>query len=282
MRRWFETRSLTPLLKVPPASRGEPTRVQFPLHARGTPHCRAQVRFPMHAKETLRCRIQVRFPLHTKATAPRTAQIRFPLFTGGTLRRGFSIARVFAKCALVIGMIAAISTTWAQDSPDALAPGAFGTRAGAPVQRVVSPDASSSGWAQLGLALLIVAVGLRWGLPRLMRWAGKTGDGSPLDGQIRIIETRSAVGGSLMLVKARDKLLLIGATPQGMHLLADLTDTLPKSEPVSLAESAFERVLRTARPVASLPDLQQEAAAHVQSRLRQTRARLQSLLGGQP
>jgi flagellar biogenesis protein FliO len=176
----------------------------------------------------------------------------------------------------------AISTTWAQDSPDALAPGAFGTRAGAPVQRVVSPDASSSGWAQLGLALLIVAVGLRWGLPRLMRWAGKTGDGSPLDGQIRIIETRSAVGGSLMLVKARDKLLLIGATPQGMHLLADLTDTLPKSEPVSLAESAFERVLRTARPVASLPDLQQEAAAHVQSRLRQTRARLQSLLGGQP
>jgi flagellar biogenesis protein FliO len=169
---------------------------------------------------------------------------------------------------------------WAQESPDALAPGAFGTRAGAPIQRVASPDASSTGWAQLGVALLIVVVGLRWGLPRLLRWAGKTGDGSPVDGQIRIIETRSAVGGSLMLVKARDKLLLIGATPQGMHLLADLTDTLPKPEPAPIAESAFEQVLRTARPTAPPPDLQQEAAAHVQTRLQQTRERLQNLLGG--
>jgi len=170
---------------------------------------------------------------------------------------------------------------WAQEPPDALAPGAFGTRAGAPVQRVASPDASSAGWAQLGIALLIVAVGLRWGLPRLLRWAGKTGDGSPVDGQIRIIETRSAVGGSLMLVKARDKLLLIGATPQGMHLLADLTDTLPKPEPAPIPESAFEQVLRSARPATPPPDLQQEAAAHVQTRLRQTRERLQNLLGGE-
>jgi flagellar biogenesis protein FliO len=182
---------------------------------------------------------------------------------------------------LVIGVATAIPATWAQESPDALAPGAFGTRAGAPVQRVASPDASSTGWAQLGIALLIVAVGLRWGLPRLLRWAGKTGDGSPVDGQIRIIETRSAVGGSLMLVKARDKLLLIGATPQGMHLLADLTDTLPKPEPAPIAESAFEQVLRTAHPAAPPPDLQQEAAAQVQTRLRQTRAQLQNLLGGE-
>jgi len=207
--------------------------------------------------------------------------VRFSLRAGGTPRRGFSITRVFAKCALVIGVATAISTTWAQESPDALAPGAFGTRAGAPVQRVASPDASSAGWAQLGVALLIVAVGLRWGLPRLLRWAGKTGDGSPIDGQIRILETRSAVGGSLMLVKARDKLLLIGATPQGMHLLADLTDTLPKPEPASIAESAFEQVLRTARPTAPPPDLQQEAAAQVQTRLQQTRAQLQNLLGGE-
>jgi flagellar biogenesis protein FliO len=177
-------------------------------------------------------------------------------------------------------LVTVILGAWGQESPDALAPGAFGTRAGAPIQRVASPDASPNGWVQLGVALLIVAVGLRWGLPRLMRWAGKTGDGSPLDGQIRILETRSAVGGSLMLVKARDKLLLIGATPQGMHLLADLTDTLPTPEPVPIAESAFEQVLREARPAAPPLDLQQEAAAYVQSRLRQTRARLQSLLGG--
>ncbi|MGQ9657845.1 MAG: flagellar biosynthetic protein FliO, partial [Fimbriimonadales bacterium] len=132
---------------------------------------------------------------------------------------------------------------WGQEPPEALSPGAFGTRAGAPVQRVIAPENTQGGWAQLGIALLIVAVGLRWGLPRLLRWAGKTGDGTPLDGQIRILETRSAVGGSLMLVKARDKLLLIGATPQGMHLLADLTDTLPKPETPPLTESAFEQVL---------------------------------------
>ena len=202
------------------------------------------------------------------------------LLAGGTLRRGFSLTHILAKCILVIGVATAIPATWAQESPDPLAPGAFGTRAGVPIQRVASPDASSAGWAQLGVALLIVAVGLRWGLPRLLRWAGKTGDGSPVDGQIRIIETRSAIGGSLMLVKARDKLLLIGATPQGMHLLADLTDTLPKPEPASIAESAFEQVLRNARPAPPPPDLQQEAAAQVQSRLQQTRERLQSLLGG--
>ncbi len=155
-------------------------------------------------------------------------------------------------------LVTVILGAWGQESPDALAPGAFGTRAGAPIQRVASPDASPNGWVQLGVALLIVAVGLRWGLPRLMRWAGKTGDGSPLDGQIRILETRSAVGGSLMLVKARDKLLLIGATPQGMHLLADLTDTLPTPEPVPIAESAFEQVLRQARPAAPPLDLQQK------------------------
>jgi flagellar biogenesis protein FliO len=209
------------------------------------------------------------------------ARVTISLFVGGTLRNGFSITRLLARSALVISVATAIPATWAQDSPDALAPGAFGTRAGAPIQRVASPDNASTGWAQLGIALLIVAVGLRWGLPRLMRWAGKTGDGSPLDGQIRILETRSAVGGSLMLVKARDKLLLIGATPQGMHLLADLTDTLPKPEPTPIAESAFEQVLRQARPAAPPLDLQQEAAAHVQSRLRQTRAQLQNLLGGE-
>jgi flagellar biogenesis protein FliO len=206
--------------------------------------------------------------------------VRFPLLAGGTLRRGFSITRALAKCALVVGIATAISATWAQESPDALAPGAFGTRAGAPIQRVASPDASSAGWAQLGIALLIVAVGLRWGLPRLLRWAGRTGDGSPVDGQIRIIETRSAVGGSLMLVKARDKLLLIGATPQGMHLLADLTDTLPKPEPAPIAESAFEQVLRTARPTAPRLTCSRKPLRMCKRASDRPRAQLQNLLGG--
>lgn len=170
---------------------------------------------------------------------------------------------------------------WAQsNAPASLEPGAFGTRTGAPIQQVTAPDGNSFGWAQLGIALLIVAAGLRWGLPKLLRWAGKTGDGSPVDGQIRIIETRSAVGGTLMLVKARDKLLLIGATAQGMQLLADLTDTLPRPEPVQQPASEFERILRQAQPATPPPDPHAETAAQVQTRLQQTRARLQSLIGG--
>lgn len=159
----------------------------------------------------------------------------------------------------------------------ALEPGAFGTRANPPLTRVAPASEAQLGWAQLGIALVIVAVGLRWGLPKLLRWAGKTGDGSPVDGQIRIIEMRSAPNGTLMLVKARDKLLLIGATAQGMHLLADLSDTLPRSVPAS--ESPFEQVLKRAQPAHPPRDVQQEVVADVRARLRETHERLQSLLG---
>ncbi|MFN4032890.1 MAG: flagellar biosynthetic protein FliO [Fimbriimonadales bacterium] len=186
-----------------------------------------------------------------------------------------------AGCALAFTL--AILTAQGQSEGAApLQPGAYGTRAGAPIQRVSAPETPSLGWAQLGVALLIVAAGLRWGLPKLLRWAGRTGDGSPLDGQIKIIETRSALGGSLMLVKARDRLLLIGASAQGMQLIADLTDTLPKPEPLQASPSAFEQALRRAQPATPPTDLQAEAAAQVQTRLQQTRARLQSLIGGEP
>ncbi|MCS7300697.1 MAG: flagellar biosynthetic protein FliO [Fimbriimonadales bacterium] len=187
-------------------------------------------------------------------------------------------SRCLWTAALAWGVLTA--GAWAQEERTPLEPGAFGTRTGAPLQTVAAPQNPSLGWAQLGVALLLVAAGLRWGLPKLLRWAGRTGDGSPIDGQIRIIETRSAIGGSLMLVKARDRLLLIGATAQGMQLLADLTDTLPKPEPSLSHDSAFEQVLRRAKPAAPPPDLHAEAAAQMQSRLQQTRAHLQRIVGG--
>lgn len=187
------------------------------------------------------------------------------------------------RAGVALALTLAILTAWSQQEATApLEPGAYGTRTGAPTQRIGTPETPSLGWAQLGVALLIVAAGLRWGLPKLLRWAGRTGDGSPLDGQIKIIETRSALGGSLMLVKARDRLLLIGASAQGMQLIADLTDTLPKPEPLQASPSAFEQMLRRAQPTTPPTDLQAEAAAQVQTRLQQTRARLQSLIGGEP
>lgn len=167
---------------------------------------------------------------------------------------------------------------WGQSAPadTDLAPGALGTRSGSPMQ-AASPSSSGS-WIQVSLALLIVGIGLRYGLPKLLRWAGKTGDGSPLDGQVRVIETRAVPNGSLMLVKARDKLLLIGSSPQGMSLLADLT---PPAEPeTQFADTAFDKVLRTARPYQPAVDPQQAVAAQVQTRLHQARERLARLSGG--
>ena len=61
----------TPLLKVPPASRGEPSE--------------AHVRFPLRAGEPS----EGQFP--PRAGEPSEAHVRFPLRAGGTYRRGFSI-----------------------------------------------------------------------------------------------------------------------------------------------------------------------------------------------
>ncbi|CUU34452.1 MAG: flagellar biosynthetic protein FliO [Fimbriimonadales bacterium] len=168
---------------------------------------------------------------------------------------------------------------WGQGAPtnSELAPGALGTRSGSPMQ-VAAPSSSGGGWIQVSLALLMVGVGLRYGLPKLLRWAGKTGDGSPLDGQVRVIETRAVPNGSLMLVKARDRLLLIGSSPQGMSLLADLTPP-PESAPLT-ADTPFDKVLRSARPYQPTADPQQAVAEQVQSRLHQARERLARLSGG--
>ncbi len=176
-------------------------------------------------------------------------------------------------------LFALMSALYADEPPAQLDPGAFGTRTGSPVT-VATPSGSggSLNWLQATLALLGVAVGLRYGLPKLLGWASKTGTGSPLDGQVKVIETRAVPGGSLLLVKARDKLLLVGSTPQGMHLLADLTDTLPET-PTAVADTPFEQTLRRAQPYSPPTDYQRETEQQVQTRLQQTRQKLESLLG---
>ncbi len=178
--------------------------------------------------------------------------------------------------AIVLVMLLGCSG-WSQ--ADDLPPGALGTRGGTPL-RTVTPPNSQYAWLQMTLALLLVAAGLRYGLPRLIGWAGKAGIGSRLDGEIRILESRAVPGGSLLLVKARDRLLLIGATPQGMQLLADLTEnsTPPKKERAGIGE--FERALSRATReeragVRPMPyDWQDEIALALQTRIEQARAHL--------
>ncbi|MER3402114.1 MAG: hypothetical protein C4337_02150 [Armatimonadota bacterium] len=182
---------------------------------------------------------------------------------------------------LVVVQVILLCRCWVQApaSGDELAPGVWGTRSGAPIQ-VATPADSANAWVQVSLALIIVGLGLRYGLPRLLRWVGKTGEGSPLDGQVRVIEKRAVPNGSLMLVKARDRLLLIASSPHGMSLLADLT---PPSEPtVSALETAFDRVLNRVSPYQPTPDPQQAVAEQVQGRIRQAREQLARLTDFKP
>lgn len=177
-----------------------------------------------------------------------------------------------------IGILQAILlwVCWAQQpaSGEELAPGALGTRSDTPMP-ITAPNTSGSSWVQVSLALLIVGIGLRYGLPKLLRWAGKSGEGSLLDGQVRVIETRAVPNGSLLLVRAREKLLLIGSSPQGMQVLADLT---PPADPIApVPETAFDQLLKGARPYQPPIDPQQAVAEQVQSRLQQTRERLTRL-----
>jgi flagellar biogenesis protein FliO len=198
---------------------------------------------------------------------------------------------------IVLGMLL-LWSGWSQ--ADELPPGALGTRGGTPL-RTVAPSSGGYAWLQMTVALLLIAAGLRYGLPRLIGWASKAGIGSRLDGEIRLLESRAVPGGSLLMVKARDRLLLIGATPQGIQLLADLTEN--QREQVGVSEpSAFEQVLHRATPRGTpslaasrrgqgeangdppqgeragasplFPDWQQEIALALKAHCREARARL--------
>ncbi|MCS7065533.1 MAG: flagellar biosynthetic protein FliO [Fimbriimonadales bacterium] len=199
------------------------------------------------------------------------------------------------------------------DGSASLAPGALGTRGDTPL-RTATPSGGGYAWLQMTLALVLVAVGLRYGLPRLIGWAGKAGVGSRLDGEIRLLESRAVPGGSLLMVKARDRLLLIGATPQGMQLLADLTaqsewhahlgqdaqattPLAPRGQDAqattgiapSFSSGGFEQILHRAVSTEQrgtvargtiATDLQQEAASELRAHMAQARACLSRLAKG--
>jgi flagellar biogenesis protein FliO len=205
-------------------------------------------------------------------------------------------------CGIVLGLLL-LWSGWSQ--ADELPPGALGTRGGTPL-RTVAPSNGGYAWLQMTVALLLIAAGLRYGLPRLIGWASKAGIGSRLDGEIRLLESRAVPGGSLLIVKARERLLLIGATPQGMQLLADLTENHSPPTHELLGRSEFEQALNRTHPPTGSPrrwgephgggsqkvsrnplaqreragvsfshqDLQGEISAALQTQIAQARARL--------
>jgi flagellar biogenesis protein FliO len=120
----------------------------------------------------------------------------------------------FRVVALVLGVLA---------SPLVLSDEGFlGTKAESTAS-AATPAASGSGLIQMLIAVGIVLVLMKWGLPKLMKkYSGKisTGVGS----QIKLEESANFPGGSLQIVTVRGHVLLLGITNTGITNLADLTE----------------------------------------------------------
>jgi flagellar biogenesis protein FliO len=161
---------------------------------------------------------------------------------------------------------------------DELAPGALGTRDNSPLRTTAaSSPVGATSLLQMVLALGLVVLLLRYGLPKLLRWGTKAGLGSKLDGEIRVLETRAITGGSLHLVRVHGKLLLLSSTTQGIQLLADLAES-QEATPTT-GQNEFDHLLQQSErraTAAVVPDNR----AQVQQRLLTAAEQLQRLTGG--
>jgi len=117
----------------------------------------------------------------------------------------------------------------------------------------VASSTGPSPWAlfQLILALGIVAALLKFVLPRFFP-SLKNRVQTSLGSTIKIEETATFPGGNLLVVKVRDKSVLIGATPQSISFLADLTPT--SEEPKAFFEMVDAAPGKKAPAFAVIPD----------------------------
>lgn len=113
---------------------------------------------------------------------------------------------------------------------------AFGQDLGTKTDLVVNAPQSGpavSGWdmVQMIVALAIVFALLKWGLPKVVNKMNRrvvTKDGS----SITVEESASFGGGSLQIITARGRTLLLCVSQSGVNCLADLTpEEKPKEEP---------------------------------------------------
>ena len=111
------------------------------------------------------------------------------------------------------------------------------------------PDISTStGGGGIGsLFNVLIALGivyglLRFAMPKIMARMNKrlvTSTGSA----IRVEESASFAGGSLFVVSARGKTLLLSVSSQGVQNLADLTEIKPSAEPQTFSEIVDKAVV---------------------------------------
>ncbi len=101
------------------------------------------------------------------------------------------------------------------------------------------------------VALLIVLALLKWLMPNLIK---KVGTRSSVSGKgIRIQETAAIGAGNLYVVEVRGKSFLVGATPNSVSYLADLTDSRPQ-EPLTFQEMVDAAPARPSFAESSISD----------------------------
>jgi flagellar biogenesis protein FliO len=113
---------------------------------------------------------------------------------------------------------------------------------------------------QMLVALAIVAGLVKYVLPRVLNRVAKPAS----EGDIAVEATTALGAGTLHIVRARGRTLLIGATPAGMSCLADLTETeaplaaptttpTTTSKPVSFEEMLAAATVATPEPAPGRP-----------------------------
>jgi flagellar biogenesis protein FliO len=120
---------------------------------------------------------------------------------------------------------------------------AFGTK-----KNIASPVQSTSAAPGLPpilptlLALGIVWVLIKWGLPSLMKTLQKK---SQSDGMISVRESATVGTNQVHIVSTMGRTLLIGSSPTGMTVLADLTEPVPaNSSPELFGDVLFAETQR--------------------------------------
>lgn len=131
--------------------------------------------------------------------------------------------------------------------------GLFGTKS-SPIGSTSAGTGSAIGImpiAQMLVALLIVLALLKWLMPNLIK---KVGTRSSVSGKgIRIQETAAIGAGNLYVVEVRGKSFLVGATPNSVSYLADLTDSRPQ-EPLTFQEMVDAAPARPSFAESSISD----------------------------
>jgi flagellar biogenesis protein FliO len=131
----------------------------------------------------------------------------------------------------------------------------------APVQTVAPSGMGIMPMIQMLLALGIVVALLKFALPKMLSKVNKrltTG----LDSSIKIEETAAFAAGSLYIVTARTRTLLLCVSQSGVTCLADLTEQAPaKAEPPSFFEVLEEAETRPNLAVIQAQEVQEPEPA---------------------